>query len=308
MMNPIHKSREVKLIILLLISCMAVTLIMSSSFLGYATTNNGNNKNSTTINPSSTLLPNSYSTSASNNPYATLTTTPNMIAAGGPIPPNYTIAQQEAQCAAEQENPGWYPTLMPAEHHDSARSELYPCAQFPGSYTGPNDVYAYPSPLNTYITPFSMATRGVNEMFIYGGVAADASPPTGQTYVAKVEPGTLDEVWRTYLNNGNMTNEFYLQGAVYTLPDGGLAATAGHQLFKLNATTGAVLAKVTLPTGDNPPTDSGFNGFSILPGDGDIILKSFNRPVGCPLNGYSVCCLRMPRCPCICQSFSLVSS
>ncbi|MGB7883926.1 MAG: hypothetical protein WBL44_14470 [Nitrososphaeraceae archaeon] len=49
MMNPIHKSREVKLIILPLISCMAVTLIISTSSLGYASTNNGNNNNSTTM-------------------------------------------------------------------------------------------------------------------------------------------------------------------------------------------------------------------------------------------------------------------
>lgn len=149
---------------------------------------------------------------------------------------------------------------------------MYPCSQSPGSYTGPNNVYAYPSPLNTYITPFSMATRGIDEMYIYGGAAADASPPTGQTYVAKVEPGTLNQVWRTYLNNGFVTNDFYMQGAVNTLPDGILAATVGHQLFKLNATTGAILAKVTLPTGNNSPGDSGFNGFSIFPGDGSIIL------------------------------------
>ena len=36
-----------------------------------------------------------------------------------------------------------------------------------------------------------------------------------------------------------------------------LALLAAHQLFKLNATTGAVEAVVTLPTGDNPPGDSG---------------------------------------------------
>ena len=191
-------------------------LLSTTASLGYASTSNGNN-NSMTTSPSSTLLPDSYSSSAPSNPYATLTLTPNMIAAGGPIPPNYTIAQQEAECAAALENPGWYRTLSPAEHHDSARSEMYPCSQFPGSFTGPNDVYAYPSPLNTYITPFSMATRSVDEMYIYGGAAADAKPPTGQTYVASVEPGTLDEKWRTYLNNGNITNEFYLQGAVYTL-------------------------------------------------------------------------------------------
>jgi len=280
------------------IAAGGLLLLSASTSPGYASTNDGNNSNnSMTTNPSSTLLPNSYSSSALGNTYATLDLTPNMIAAGGPIPPNYTIAQQEAECAAEQENPGWYPTLAPAEHHDSARSEMYPCAQFPGSYTGPNNVYAYPSPLSTYITPFSMATRGIDEMYIYGGAAADAKPPTGQTYVASVEPGTLDEKWRTYLNNGNITNEFYLQGAVYTLPDGTLAATAGHQLFKLNATTGAIIAKVTLPTGDNPASDSGFNGLSIFPGDGSLILKSFNRPVGCPLNGYSAAAYACPGAP-----------
>jgi hypothetical protein len=295
-----HRKEHNMILLPFLLTAIAGPLLLSASTsVGYASTNNGSNNNSitTTTSPSSSLLPNSYSSSAPGNPYATLNLTPNMIAAGGPIPPNYTIAQQEAQCATALENPGWYRTLQPAEHHDSARSEMYPCAQFPGSYTGPNNVYAYPSTVNTYITPFNMATRGIDEMYIYGGAAADAKPPTGQTYVASVEPGTLDEKWRTYLNNGNLTNEFYLQGSVYTLPDGTLAATAGHQLFKLNATTGAILAKVTLPTGDNPPSDSGFNGLSIFPGDGSIILKSFNRPVGCPLNGYSAAAYACPGAP-----------
>ena len=104
---------------------------------------------------------------------------------------------------------------------------------------------------------------------------ADATPPSSQTYVASVELGSLDEIWRTYLNNANITNEFDLQGAVYALADGSLGATAAHQLFKLNATTGAVEAVVTLPTGDNPPGDSGFNRFSAFPGDGTLVLKSF---------------------------------
>jgi hypothetical protein len=230
------------------------------------------------------------------NPYATLFPTPNMIAAGGPIPPNWTMAQEEAECAAALENPGWYGTLMPAEHHDSARTELYPCSQFPGSYTGPNNVYAYPSS-DTWYSPFSMATRGIDEMYIYGGANGDAKPPALQPYVSRVEPGTLDEEWRTYLSNVNVTDDFSLSGAVYTLPDGSLGATAGHQLFKLNATTGAIEAAVTLPTGDNPPSDSGFNGFSIFPGDGNIILKSFNRPAGCALNGYSAAAYKCPGAP-----------
>jgi hypothetical protein len=88
------------------------------------------------------------------NPYATLFSTPNMISAGGPIPPNWTMTQEEAECATALENPAWYRTLMPAEHHDSARTELFPCSQFPGSHTGPNNVFAYPS-LDTWYSPFS---------------------------------------------------------------------------------------------------------------------------------------------------------
>jgi hypothetical protein len=260
----------------LLASIAGLLLVFTSALPGYASVGSNNN--------------------SSNNPYATLTLTPNMIAAGGPISPNWTMAQEEAECAAALENPPWYRTLMPAEHHDSARTELFPCSQFPGSYTGPNDVYAYPSS-DTYYTPFSMATRGIDEMYIYGGAAADATPPSSQTYVASVEPGTLNEHWRTYLNNANITNEFYLQGAVDVLADGSLGATAAHQLFKLNATTGAIEAVLTLPTGDNPPSDSGFNGFSAFPGDGTLVLKSFNRPVGCTLNGYSAAAYKCPGAP-----------
>ena len=133
-----RKNYTMILLPFLLASISGLLLPIASSSPGYGSTNNGSNNNSvTTTSPSSTLLPNSYSSSAPDNPYATLSLTPNMIAAGGPIPPNYTIAQQEAECAVEQENPGWYPTLAPAEHHDSARSEMYPCAQFPRFFYEP---------------------------------------------------------------------------------------------------------------------------------------------------------------------------
>ena len=163
------------------------------------------------------------------NPYATLNQTPNMIAAGGPIPPNYTLAQQEAACAAAQDNSGWYQTLMPAEHHDSERTELYPCAQFPGSYTGPNDVFAYPSS-DLYYNPFSMATRDITEMYLYGGGNGEAVP-WSPAYVSKIELGSLDEQWRTYLGNFNITNDFSLSGAVYVLPDGNFSCYLRSQII-----------------------------------------------------------------------------
>lgn len=54
--------------------------------------------------------------------------TSNQLAAGGPLPGNYTLALEEADCAAEQVNPPWYPTVNPAELYDSNRTHVYACA------------------------------------------------------------------------------------------------------------------------------------------------------------------------------------
>jgi hypothetical protein len=278
-MNYNRKNYNMILLLFLMacISAGCLLLMSTSTSPGYASTSNGSSDNS----------------DESENPYSTLTTTPNMIAAGGnPIPPNWTMAQEEAECAAALENPGWYRTLNPATHYDSARSVLVACAQFPGSYTGPNDVYAYPSS-EIYTNPWFLATRGLDEMYMYGGSNGGADPYS-PGYVSKVELGSLNEIWRTYLNNFNVTDSFSISGAANVLPDGSIGAVAAHQAYKLNATSGAIEAVLTLPTGDNPPTDSGFNGYSAFPGDGNLVFKSFNRPVGCPLNGYDAAAFECP--------------
>jgi hypothetical protein len=115
-------------------------------------------------------------------------------------------------------------------------------------------------------------------------------------YVARIDPTTMNEVWRTYLNNANITNELHISGAVDVLADGNIGAAADHTLYEINATSGAIIYAVNLPTGKNPPTDSGFNGFSAWP-DGNLVLKSLNRPVGCTLNGYSSAASRCPGAP-----------
>jgi hypothetical protein len=59
----------------------------------------------------------------------------------------------------------------------------------------------------------SILRRVVNEMYIYGGGTDDATPQALQTYVSRVELGTLKDLWRTYLNNANITDELHLIGA-----------------------------------------------------------------------------------------------
>lgn len=81
---------------------------------------------------------------------------------GGPLPGNHTMALEEAKCAAAEKNPPWYPTVNPAELQDSNRTHVYACAQFGGSFTDPNRVFAYASPAQ-YYSPIFGVTRGVNE-------------------------------------------------------------------------------------------------------------------------------------------------
>ena len=150
-------SKSDRMIFLVLLSSLAGVAMMAFPMSGYV---NASNVNASNVNASNT--------SGTSNPYATFMETPNMIAAGGPIPPNYTLVQQEANCIAEQKNPPWYPTMLGYERGDSNRTGLYACATFTGSFTEPNQVYAYKSP-DKYYTPAVMVTRGTNEMYVYGG-------------------------------------------------------------------------------------------------------------------------------------------
>lgn len=209
--------------------------------------------------------------------------TPNQIAAGGPIPPNYTLVQQEAKCIAEQENPPWYPTMLGYERGDSNRTGLYACATFTGSFTEPNQVYGYKSP-DKYYTPAVMVTRGTNEMYVYGGSNAASTPVPTASYVARVEPGTLNELWRTVLVNTNISKPWTGVGGLESL-GGDLFAVTNSYLYKLNATNGEVKGVLTLPTGASLPNNSYFNGMAGWP-DGTLVMKNLARAPGCTLQGF----------------------
>lgn len=105
-MNHIIRSDKINLITLPLISCLVGIMIMAVGLPAYASAGSSNNNETT-------------------NPFSTLVPTPNMVAAGGPIPPNYTLAQQEAECTAAEQNAPWYPTMLSYEHHDGNRTHLY---------------------------------------------------------------------------------------------------------------------------------------------------------------------------------------
>ncbi len=101
---------------LILLGLAVFLAMISSSFLsGYASVTNANN-----IGTNSSVLPPPQPQGIAN-----VGVTPNQKAAGGPLPGNHTMALQEAKCAAAEKNPPWYPTVNPAELHDSSRRVIY---------------------------------------------------------------------------------------------------------------------------------------------------------------------------------------
>ena len=188
---------------------------------------------------------------------------------------------------AEENNAPWYPTVNPAELHDSNRTHVYACAHFTGSLTGPNKVYAYASP-DQYYSPIFAVTRGVNELYVYGGAWGSAIPKPSGPFVAKLNVGDLTQLWRTDLANLNATTSptgvWNYIGGLNVLEDGNLIIVAGSNLYKLNGTTGAVEGELALPTGPSLSFNSDFNGMAAWP-DGTLVLKTQIRAPGCSYDG-----------------------
>jgi len=228
----------------------------------------------------------SASNQASTRPRATQTPSvpANVQAANGPLVGNPSLVSGEQSCATAENNAPWYPTIAAFEVHDSNRTHLYACAHFTGAMSGPNQVFAYSSPQD-YPTPYNIVGRSPNELFIYGGGYGD-NPAASGSFVARVEPGTFNQVWRRVLINTNATGEWDYPGVLNTLADGTLVVIYGYHIARLDPATGDILAQTTLPTGGSAPRNTSYNGYDALP-DGTIIAKTVNREPGCTEQGFS---------------------
>jgi len=182
-------------------------------------------------------------TIASSNKNITTSTTliPNQLAAGGPLPGNLSQVEEEQKCItaehSETTNIPWYPTMANTEHGGSERAGVFDCAHFGGSFTEPNQVYAFQSPISLGGVPSWIMTREYNELYVSGGGASLALPGP---FISKIEAGSLRELWRTPLSNNNVTGDWLISGATNFPADGTIAVSQGHYLYKVNASTGAV--------------------------------------------------------------------
>ena len=211
--------------------------------------------------------------------------TDNEKAANGPLPGDVSLYLKELACAEMlSSTPGYFSTINGAELADAQRSGVFPCATFLGSHTGANVVYAWRSE-DRYQGVTFVNNRLPGELYLTGG---NTPPMTGPVppgpYVAKADATTGKQIWRTYLDNANISKNWIATTNLNILSNGKVLTAGGRWAALLDPDTGRVLKHTTLPTGTVPPEDISFKKVTVAP-DGTIILVSQARPKGSTLQG-----------------------
>ena len=178
-------------------------------------------------------------------------------------------------------NPPWFPSLMAFEHYDSGRTKLFEQAHFNGSFTRANAVDMRVSPAD-YPTPYNVVYLSRDSLFVFGGAYGDEGG-TG-SFVARVNPQTLQTVWFQQLINTLETDEWNYPGVLSTLQDGFLYQIHGYRLAKLDPRDGRVLGQIELHT-LAAQRDTSYNGLDGWP-DGTLVAKSVYRQAGCEQQGF----------------------
>ncbi|MEL6185810.1 MAG: hypothetical protein AAFU79_14400, partial [Myxococcota bacterium] len=174
---------------------------------------------------------------------------------------------------------GFYETVNPFEYADFERTHVHR-ADFFGSFTDPlATAVSVRSFDGVYPTPYNVATRERDELFVYGG-----DPTGGVTpYVAKLDLSTGAEAWRTEIPQPS--GAFSWPGLALVHGNGDVYALHGTRLVRLDAASGALEGDADLPAPtDIASSDTVYNGFTVGR-DGLIVAKSISRPAGCEAQG-----------------------
>lgn len=210
--------------------------------------------------------------------------TPNEMAANGPFPGDLGKIGEEWACTQQRQATGYFPSLNGAEVSDAQRSQLFSCASFLGSMTDPNEVYAWRSE-DVYQGVLFINNRRPGELYLTGGNTPPAQGPVPPgPFVAKVAATTGKQIWRTYLENGNVSGNWVGAANLNILPDGNIPISFGNTLVKLDGDTGRILQRIDLPSGTAPRQGSNFKHLTIAP-DGTLILKNQTRATPCNIQG-----------------------
>ena len=183
---------------------------------------------------------------------ASATPVSNIAAANGPFPGDLSKIEEEWAESQQLDTPGYFKSLNGAEVGDAQRSQCYPAASFLGSMTGPNQVFAWRSQ-DSYQGVLFMNNRRPGELYLTGGNNPPAKGPVPPgPFVAKVDATTGKEIWRTYLENGNVSGAWVGAANLNILPDGNIPIAFGNTLVKLDGDTGRILKLVSAAVGVGP--------------------------------------------------------
>lgn len=203
----------------------------------------------------------------------------NFSAAHGPLPGDVALYAKEKACAELLKTPGYFPSINAAELADAQRSGTYPCAIFAGAFDGENQVYAWRSE-GAYQGVSFINNRFPGELYLTGGDLPKISGPVAPgPFIAKANAATGKEIWRTYLDNANVSGHWIAVSNLNILPSGNVVFAWANRVAILDGDTGRVLIANTLPTGSAPIDNTNFKHVTIAP-DGTIILKDQTRPIG----------------------------
>lgn len=207
----------------------------------------------------------------------------------GPLTGDASVFAEETRCIeALTLQPGsgltnYWPAIGAPEHVDAAHSGVYPCATFTGSFDGPNRVFRHTSETNYGDVQF-IVFDGPNTGYLMGGGLG--TPSSMGQFVAKFDASTGKEIWRTYLQNANVNGQWIAFGSLGIIDDGSIIAAAGPYVWKLNRRYGDILAFNEMSVLGSPAVDANYDGFHVAPDEnGTILMKTQNRPVGCPDQG-----------------------
>jgi hypothetical protein len=123
-----------------------------------------------------------------------------------------------------------------------------------------------------YRTPYIAVTRDRRQLYVYG-YRPDAA--TQGAFVASVDTRSLRERWRTRILDQSPPRQWSYPGVLAAHGNGFLYAIYGNVIVKLDALTGATLARRELPEDPNG-TGAAYNGLIVLP-DGNIAAKKIER-------------------------------
>lgn len=211
--------------------------------------------------------------------------TPSQQETIGPLPGDLSLYEKQQRCQEGISTPGYWSALNAAELTDAQRSGIYPCADFLGSRAQSNVVYTYKAQ-GYYPNVYYVNNDGPNRMYVVGGAPpASTGRAAGGPFVARIDPITGEQVWRTYLENLNVNNAFVGGTNLNILSNGKLVYAWDHRIVLLDRYTGAILKARELPSpGPVTPRSINYKELTVAP-DGTIILRSQNRPENCNQQG-----------------------